>query len=296
MKHAYLIIAHNEYPVVRVLLSMLDDKRNDIYLHIDRRSTELYEKLRTLQLQQAGLHILPARNKVYWGDLSQVETEYLLLETASAHGPYAYYHLLSGADLPIQTQDHIHAFFQENAGKEFVGFWSGDWHRKDLERKVSRYYFFTKHLKRNHSPWHFITAPIHNLALMAQKVLRFQRRQEVKFRKGAQWCSITHGFCLYLLTKKTFVLRRFRHTLCPDEIFVQTLLWNSPFRKNIYNTEDNDLGCMRLIDWTRGNPYTWKAQDYAELTASDKLFARKFSSREKKLIELLEATYSKHTG
>ena len=35
MKHAFLIIAHNEYPVLEVLLSMLDDERNDIYLHID---------------------------------------------------------------------------------------------------------------------------------------------------------------------------------------------------------------------------------------------------------------------
>lgn len=41
MKHAFLIIAHNEYPVLEVLLSMLDDERNDIYLHIDKRATEL---------------------------------------------------------------------------------------------------------------------------------------------------------------------------------------------------------------------------------------------------------------
>lgn len=39
MKHAFLIIAHNEYPVLEVLLSMLDDERNDIYLHIDKRAT-----------------------------------------------------------------------------------------------------------------------------------------------------------------------------------------------------------------------------------------------------------------
>ena len=43
MKHAFLIIAHNEYPVLEVLLSMLDDERNDIYLHIDKRATELFQ-------------------------------------------------------------------------------------------------------------------------------------------------------------------------------------------------------------------------------------------------------------
>ena len=101
MKHAYLIIAHNEYPVLRALLSMLDDERNDIFLHIDHRSMELYEKIHSVQMQRANLHILSTRNKVYWGDLSQVETEYLLLETASAKEAYSYYHLLSGTDLPI---------------------------------------------------------------------------------------------------------------------------------------------------------------------------------------------------
>lgn len=44
MKHAFLIIAHNEYPILEVLLSMLDDERNDIYLHIDKRAVALYQK------------------------------------------------------------------------------------------------------------------------------------------------------------------------------------------------------------------------------------------------------------
>lgn len=46
MKHAFLIIAHNEYPVLEVLLSMLDDERNDIYLHIDKRATELFQQIK----------------------------------------------------------------------------------------------------------------------------------------------------------------------------------------------------------------------------------------------------------
>lgn len=122
-------------------------------------------------------------------------------------------------------------------------------------------------------------------------MVHFNRKQEVEFRKGSQWFSITHNFCLYLLEKKPFVLRRFRYTLCPDEIFVQTLLWNSSFKKNIYNIEDNNIGSMRLIDWNRGDPYTWKIQDYTELVNSDKLFARKFSSQEEELIKLIKSTY-----
>lgn len=293
MRHAFLIIAHNEYPVLKALLTMLDDARNDIYLHIDYRSAELYEQISQIHLQQAKLYLLPDRMKVYWGDISQVTVEYLLLETASqSNRTYAYYHLLSGTDLPLQSQDHIHNFFRQHEGCEFVGYWQGERHERDLKRKITRYYFFTRHLKRNHSPWHPIAAPLHNLALMIQKITGFRRRQELEFKKGPQWFSITHNFCQYLLKQKAFVMKRFRHTLCPDEIFVQTVLWNSPFRHRIYSTEDENIGNMRLIDWTRGNPYVWQEQDYEELLSSNKLFARKFCSGHAVLVQRLQAIYA----
>ena len=37
-KHAYLIIAHNNWKQLSLLLSVLDDERNDIYIHIDKKS------------------------------------------------------------------------------------------------------------------------------------------------------------------------------------------------------------------------------------------------------------------
>lgn len=147
MKHAFLIIAHNEYPILEVLLSMLDDERNDIYLHIDKRAVGLYQKIKGFKIKKAGFYLIEKNMKVYWGDISLVKVEYLLFETALKNGPYAYYHLLSGADLPIKSQDYIHEFFHKNSGKEFVGFWQDAAHQRDLERKVSRYYFFTQRLK-----------------------------------------------------------------------------------------------------------------------------------------------------
>ena len=58
MKHAFLIIAHNEYPVLEVLLSMLDDERNDIYLHIDKRATELFQQIKKVKMQKAGFYLI----------------------------------------------------------------------------------------------------------------------------------------------------------------------------------------------------------------------------------------------
>ncbi len=291
MKHAFLIIAHAEYPVLEVLLRMLDDERNDVYLHIDRRSTALYNQIASFQMKRASLYLLPHSIKVCWGDISQVEVEYLLFQTAAAREPYAYYHLLSGVDLPIQTQDDIHAFFQKHQGKEFVGFWQDSHHQRDLDRKVSRYYFFTKQLKAKRGLSRSIMSCGRNMALAVQKISRYRRSHEVPFMKGPNWVSVTHDFVQYLISQKPFVMRRFRYTLCPDEIFLQTILWDSPYQDRIYIVHDAERGSVREIDWERGNPYVWEDQDSDELFRSEKMFARKFTSEQMDVVRKIQQRY-----
>lgn len=294
MKHAYLIIAHNEYPVLEALLSMLDNELNDVFLHVDKRAGELFQQVSSFKMKRAGFYLLKNRMKVHWGDISQVKVEYLLFETALERGSYAYYHLMSGVDLPIKGQDVIHAFFSEHAGKEFVGFWQGAFHERDLDRKVLRYHLFTKRFKGGHIFLHSASSISRNIVLSLQKVSRYRRSRELEFKKGPNWVSVTQAFVEYLVEKKPFVLKRFRFTLCPDEIFLQTVLWNSPFRERIYSLEDADTGSRRLIDWERGKPYIWQNKDYEELMRSDMLFARKFSSADMEMIDKIRRRYSEY--
>ncbi len=272
MKHAFLIIAHNEYPVLEVLLSMLDDERNDIYLHIDKRATELFQQIKKVKMQKAGFYLIENPIKVYWGDISQVQVEY---------------------HLPIKSQDYIHAFFQQNAGKEFVGFWQDAAHQRDLERKVFRYYFFTKRLKDKEHLLHGITALIRNLILAVQKISHYRRKQTFEFKKGGNWISITENAVKYLLQYKEIVLNRMKYTLCADEIFIQTILWNSPFRERMHCTNNANTGSMREIDWEHGSPYIWQDHDYQTLINSNKIFARKFNSNQMGVVYKIQKLYLK---
>ena len=48
-KHAYLILAHNNFYCLERLLKLLDDERNDIFLHVDKKvknfdSDEIYKQ------------------------------------------------------------------------------------------------------------------------------------------------------------------------------------------------------------------------------------------------------------
>ena len=38
-RHAYLILAHKNFGQLRKLLALLDDPRNDIFVHVDRKAT-----------------------------------------------------------------------------------------------------------------------------------------------------------------------------------------------------------------------------------------------------------------
>ena len=44
-KHAYLIMAHQDIALLNELLSCLDDERNGIYLHLDKRMKFREEEL-----------------------------------------------------------------------------------------------------------------------------------------------------------------------------------------------------------------------------------------------------------
>ena len=268
MKHACLILAHHEFALLQTLIDCLDDARNDIYVHIDRKVRELPE----LHTCQAGLQVLQERVDVRWGDFSVVEAEYALFEAAHRGGPYAYYHLLSGVDLPLKSQDGIHRFFSENAGKEFIGYTLTGM-TPELVRKVQRWHLFPKDF-RNRS---LLKRGLRAAWIRCQELAGWKRNRQVDFKKGSQWVSVTEAMCVHFLEHKDWARKTFRHTFCADEIVFQTLCWASPMQHNIYNTVDDGAGCMRAIGWRDGKLIDWSAADYDALAVSPALFARKFN-------------------
>jgi hypothetical protein len=84
-KHAYLIIAHNNLRILKMLVSALDDPRNDIYIHIDRKVKGVRQWKRELVAKQATL-IFTKRIRVNWGGHSQIRAEWILLQEATKTG------------------------------------------------------------------------------------------------------------------------------------------------------------------------------------------------------------------
>lgn len=278
-KHAYLIVAHNNFKVLKIMLEMIDDKKNDIYLLIDKKTKDL--DIRTLEeiIKESNIYILE-RIKINWGGYSQIEAVIRLLEAACKKEKYLYYHFMQGADLPIKTQKHIHKFFYDNYGKEFIEFTSLTQDSKGKGFAIYKkcyYHFFTdnKFFRKNK----IIKLLNHSLAHI-QKALKIQRKSENVYR-GSALFSITHDFASYLISLKDIISKEYKFTLACDEVFIQTIIMNSKFKDNINNLGEQIISNSRYIDWEnkKGNsPNTFKLKDYDKLiTLPDNIcFARKF--------------------
>lgn len=81
-----------------------------------------------------------------------------------------------------------------------------------------------------------------------------------------------------------------------DEMFLQTIVYNSSFKDKLYDKDYDDscLGNQRYIDWKRGTPYTFRNEDFEELINSNCLFARKFNEKiDCKIIDRLSECVNK---
>ena len=281
MKHAYLILAHNEPELLSLLIGRLDDARNDIYIHFDRKLTVLPE----VKTQHAGLYILKDRVDVRWADVSMIEAEYKLFHAVVDSGcQYSHHHLISGVDLPLKNQDYIHSFFAQHQGKEFVGL-----HQRPMNRHADRalhyWHPFTRSFRGSGCVF-AIKRILRYLVIQTQVLLGIRRNTTIPFHKGGQWVSITRELIDYLLEQEDRAFTIFSRTFGADEYFVPTLIWDTPFMERLFDATDESRGAMRYIGWRAdGQLIDFTSQDLPALQQTEYLFARKFNSRDKVFLQ-----------
>ena len=273
-KHAYLILAHKNWNQIELLLQLLDDKRNDIYIHIDK-SKEPAQEIKDRLIKSVSISTVSfvENVRVRWGDYGIVQAELNLLKTATPHN-YQYYHLLSGMDLPLKSQEEIHNFFNLYDGREFVSFSSSTWH----ENYKGRYEYYWPFYIGNKEKWNFWGYKFNRILIILQRLVGINRIKNRSFGGGSQWFSITHDFAQYVVDHSDLIHKWYKMTFIPDESFLQSLVIEAGLKDRLFqpDAESGFNGNMRLTDWNRGDPYTYRSEDFSSLINSKLLFARKF--------------------
>lgn len=276
-KHAYLIMAHHQFQLLEMLIRSLDFEQNDLYVHIDKKARDFdFDYFRSLP-QKSNIFFVPRIDNT-WGSFSGIETELHLLKAAARHN-YSYFHLLSGADLPLKNAQEIYEFFEEHNGKEFVHFCTEKFtQRASVVERVSLYHLFTTKTGQTNRFYHFLD----RASLALQRLLHVNRldKDSHPLYCGSSWFSITKNFAQHLLQQEALIKSTYQKSFCADEIFLQTTLMASEFRNNLYKPcySDDCHANMRFIDWSRGtnHPFVFRLEDFDRLMSSGCLFARKF--------------------
>lgn len=260
MRHAILIHAHHLPEQFGRLCRALSHPDFDIYANIDAKAD-----LETFRRAAPNVTFIEKRIRVKWGHWSQVEATLNSLREITASGKeYGYVIFISGQDYPVQPLNKIARFLKNNKGTEFI-----EDSASGLDRKTRRK-FEKRHTK------HHVFFKNRPLSLAVNYALRLlpDKNHRLPFRKGSNWWNLSGDCVRYVLKfcdSHPNTVRSYKNTLCPDEIFFQSVIYASPFRGHIVNNN------FRYVDWSnsKANPKTLGAADFDAITKSGAWFARK---------------------
>ena len=293
MKIAFLILAHNNPKHFHRLINAISSPSNACFVHIDKKSN--IENFSNTNLQ--NVHFLKKRVKVYRAHFSHVEAELLMIQRALSHANgYDRFILLSGTDYPLHSQKYIEEFFDENSSFEFINITKMP--APEVGKPMSRLYGY------NPTP----TKPLFYIEILIRAILKRLRiipktRDYQKYLgnlipyAGSEWWALTRNACKYIIDfvlGKKSLLKFYKNTSSPQEMFFQTILGNSTFMENITRN-------VTFTDWSAGGghpalieekhltkfrlPKIIVDDDYGK---GEVLFARKFSDKSSNIVDALD--------
>ncbi|MCQ2142558.1 MAG: beta-1,6-N-acetylglucosaminyltransferase [Bacteroidales bacterium] len=279
MKYAYLIIAHNEWEVLQKLVSALDDERNEIFIHFDKKVKSVPD----ITCNKSALHIVKNRVDVRWGDVSQIECQYKLWEDAYRYGPFKNYILISGVHYPLKSNDVICEFWERHLGQNLIQGLEKEELRQELI-KVHRYNFFMRQYEYGSRRRRIFFQWLCTNLNAAQRIIGLDRNKQVDFWRGANWTVLSQEGVEYMIRMRARAIKIFSLSFCADEYLVPTMLSESARMKDTIFSTDSLLH-QEII---RANARVFTENDLPELLESSCLFVRKINKENINILDKLE--------
>lgn len=282
MRIAYLINAHKNFKQLERLVATLNTKDVCFFIHIDKKvDASGFAKLSEC-LEKYNTMFVSDRVGMKWGGFSQVEATINGLQTIIGSGKsFDYINFISGQDYPIKHNAFILEFLSSNRGYEFIEYC--ELSPNGWEGAMTRFERYWLHDIINNTPVCSLIQNVLSVLLPKRKIPKGYNAFG-----GSSWWTISSDCARYILDfvdKERKFVDFFRLTLCPDEIFFQTIIMNSEYITRICNNN------LRYIDWSEGesNPKVLSKVDFNLLLSSNKLFARKFDTNlDEQVLDMLD--------
>ena len=290
----YIILAHQNPAQLERLVDRLYDKDTYFFIHIDRQVdiTEFEKNLK----DKKQVYFLPNEKRIQslWGSCRVIDATLALVEQVIQYNSEGYTVLLSGQDYPLKSNTEIRRFFEKSNECNYIeGFKLPNALWPDEETRLKYYSFFSANKKRK-----VLTVPPISLFIqkkdfsicMMKKYARLltdypgkswlvaRKREWPKqlkpFGGMAYWAlplSSLKVIMKYIEDNPDY-LSYHEHTLYPDEVFFQTL---------VYNLFTNNKPKLTFAYWpsiSDCSPKTFTYDDLDLLSERSELYARKFDT------------------
>lgn len=287
MKVAFLMLCHKNPKQINLLLKALKHPQIDVFIHVDSKNENIREDIE----KSDGVYLLPKKDcvDVQWAQFSEVKATLNLLNAAiSEGGGYSHYFLISGQDFPLKSIGKIVRFLNERKDENFIDC-------ALIKRFEKRNDIYFPRMVIGRRIWQKILKGILVYSTggwnQTFSIIKRLKPANVQYYFGSQWWCLNDAMVKWIynfLENYPEYIKLFKHSLCPDECFFQTLVMNSPFA----NTTKPYL---HYIKWEKGksSPKTLTTIDYEELKKAEKLIARKFDINvDAEIIERLRMRYA----
>lgn len=276
MNYVYGIVCHRlTNPLIFLVNELLKSPKSILLIHVDLKSN--LDFIKDSLPQHSHLYFIDEREDVRWGAFSQIQATINLLQFAKKFD-YQYFSLLSGDDIPLSLNSEREIFL-DNAYSQNIEFIGGSSEHIVAERVNIKYlsYFYCKKSSK-------FSRRIKRVLKLYCKIFRRQNILNLPtLYYGSSWFTITQeavSTVLNYLENNINYIRVFNKSFCGDELFFQTIIFNSRLNKNIYAKDQKIHSCiqaMRYIDWETGPDYprTLNIRDFDKISTSNLLFARK---------------------
>lgn len=281
MNHIFIVIAHSQPDLLARIIKRLEASNHYFLIHIDKK-TEIAPFLPIKKYQ--NVQFATKRLSVNWGGYSQIKCTLFMLTQSMCHEvSFDYFHLISGVDYPLVSNDEFDRFFEHSDKKSYMHF---DSPKETVEWRKYKY--------PNRLKWAFLDNWILKKTRIASFFLNrfFPRKVDFDLYAGWSWWSWHRdvvSFVLNYLESHPQYHKRFYYTSCCDEVIFHTMLFDKAKELRIekYNS-------LRYIDWyptrpTPTLPLVLDERDFESIINSGCFFCRKIDGQKsKKLMDMID--------
>ncbi|HOP11180.1 MAG TPA: beta-1,6-N-acetylglucosaminyltransferase [Oscillospiraceae bacterium] len=290
MKIAFLALAHNNPQIaIRLTDKLTKGTQNAVFFHIDKK-TDI-----TPFLAAENAVFISERQQIRWAGFSILRAEIELIRAALKAGDFNRFVVLQMPCYSALSNTGIEKFFSDPK-KEYLSALNVT----DSGQKRHLYKFRIYWHKDSRNPFFIMSDLLQGQLFSKFKFALYIRKPTITIdgKVCPLWCGWTHialtraaaEYVVAFFDTHPEVNAFFKTVFAPDESYIHTILFNSPFREQCLPVSHmNSNACTTMFFKYTNSVHVFERDEFETIKASGLPFFRKVDSHSIELLDLIDS-------